>query len=328
MSKISIIIPVYNTKEILLKRCIDSILSQTFTDFEVILVNDCSTDNCPKICEDYAKKDSRIKIIHNQQNMGCPRSREIGLKEAKGEYIQFSDSDDWMEENMLEEMYNTLIINNSDMVCCDYCKYYEENNHFEKTQEEDIIDAVSAIKDVFSGKVWGVVWNKLTKKSILEQVIFPYYSFDFASDDTVITIQLLFHAQTITQVKKPLYHYYINPHLHNIKENVESVKNYTQIIEFLSEKYGDLSIFEPELSYRVNLSKSWLLQHKYAEIRAVLKDFYPESNKRIFSISQFYLNEFEKFRLFCAVYHMPFWLFRIYLKGKRFLRKIRKINFK
>jgi glycosyltransferase involved in cell wall biosynthesis len=325
MSKISIIIPLYNTKEILLKRCIDSILSQTFTDFEVILVNDCSTNNCPEICEDYARNDSRIRVVHNQRNIGAPQSREVGLKEAKGEYIQFADSDDRMENNMLEEMYNFLIINNSDMAYCDYWIHDEDNNRFEETQQDNIIDAVSAIKELFSGKVWGVIWNKLIKKSILEQIVFPSF---FMHDDIVITVQLLFYSQTIKQVKKPLYHYYIHPHNHNIKENVESVKNYTQIIAFLSEKYGDLSIFEPELSYRVNLRKSWLLQHKYAEIRAVLKEFYPESNNRIFSISQFYLNEFEKFRLFCAVYHLPFGLFRIYLKGKRFLRKIIKNNFK
>jgi glycosyltransferase involved in cell wall biosynthesis len=318
MPKISVIIPIYNTEELLLKRCIDSILSQTFTDFELILVNDCSTNNCPEICEDYAKKDSRIKIIHNQQNIGCPQSREVGLKEAISEYIQFFDSDDWMENDMLEELYGAAIINNSDIAYCDYYKHYEEENSVEATKLENIIDTTKAIRDIFLGKIWGIIWNRLTKKSIMEQIVFPSC---FMHEDIVITVQLLFYAQTINYVEKPLCHYYIHSHNHNIKENVESVKNYTQVIAFLSEKYGDLSIFEPELSYRVNLRKSWLLQHKYAEIRAILKDFYPESNNRIFSISQFYLNEFEKFRLFCAVYHLPFWLFRIYLKGKKIIRK-------
>jgi glycosyltransferase involved in cell wall biosynthesis len=322
MSKISIIVPIFNTEEIQLKRGIDSILVQTFSDFELILVNDCSTNNCPEICEDYAKKDNRIKVIHNQQNIGCPQSRKVGLKEAKGEYIQFFDGDDWMEKNMLEELYGAAIINRSDMVFCDHYEHDEVKNSFKERRHGDIIDTTRTIRDVLLGKVWGTVCNKLIKKSILEQIVFPSC---FMHEDEVITIQVLSYAQTINYVEKPLCHYYIHPHDHNIKENIETVKNYTQIVKFLSEKYGDISLFEPELSYRINLRKSWLLQHKYPEIRAVLKNFYPESNNRIFSISMRYLSETDKFRLFCAVYHLPFWLFRIYLKGKKMIRKIRKL---
>jgi glycosyltransferase involved in cell wall biosynthesis len=109
--KISVIVPVYNT-ELFIKRCIDSIIGQTFTDFEVILVNDNSTDKSPEICGEYANTDNRIKVIHNAVNRGSSVSRKTGLDIASGTYIQFIDSDDWIEQNMCERLYSTAVSGN------------------------------------------------------------------------------------------------------------------------------------------------------------------------------------------------------------------------
>jgi glycosyltransferase involved in cell wall biosynthesis len=117
--EISVIVPVYNVEKYI-HRCIDSILAQTFTDFECILVDDYSSDNSLSICEEYAKKDTRIRIIRNEQNRGLPQVRKIGFAIASGGYILYIDSDDWIENNMLEKMYGKAVSADYDIVWCNY----------------------------------------------------------------------------------------------------------------------------------------------------------------------------------------------------------------
>lgn len=114
--KISCIVPVYNVEKYL-RRCVDSILNQTFTDFELILVDDGSLDNSPAICDEYAVKDSRIKVIH-KVNGGVSSARNVGLDVAKGEWICFVDSDDLIEADYMQKMYEAAINNNSDFIMC------------------------------------------------------------------------------------------------------------------------------------------------------------------------------------------------------------------
>src|SRR5690625_1367019 len=116
--EISIIVPVYNLEDYLHK-CIDSILAQTFTNFELILVNDGSTDRSSEICEEYASIDHRIRVIH-KKNGGVASSRNAGLEVAKGEYIGFVDNDDYINEYMFETLYNNARTYSSDILFCDY----------------------------------------------------------------------------------------------------------------------------------------------------------------------------------------------------------------
>lgn len=115
MIKISVIIPVYNVEEYL-KECLDSVINQTLKEIEIICIDDCSTDSSYSILEEYAKKDSRIVLIKNKENMGVGYNRNIGIKEAKGEYIGFIDSDDYISEDYYENLYNTAKKYNSDVV--------------------------------------------------------------------------------------------------------------------------------------------------------------------------------------------------------------------
>jgi len=126
MPKISVIVPVYNVEKYLAK-CIDSILAQTFTDFECILINDGSPDNSPAICDEYAKKDERMKVIH-KENGGVSSARNTGLDIAQGEWITFADSDDWVDENYLELMYSNAIKNNCDLSICGFKSVDEKGN--------------------------------------------------------------------------------------------------------------------------------------------------------------------------------------------------------
>ena len=119
---ISVIIPIYNVEEFLPK-CIDSVLNQTLKNVEIILVDDGSTDNSSIICDEYALLDNRITVIH-KKNEGLSASRNIGIDVAKGNYLAFVDSDDWIEESMFEIMYNTIVTNDADMVVCNYYEDY------------------------------------------------------------------------------------------------------------------------------------------------------------------------------------------------------------
>ena len=114
--KVSILVPIYNVEKYL-SRCIESVLSQDFRDYELILVDDGSPDRCPQICDEYAKKDSRIKVIH-KKNGGLSDARNIGLDIATGEYVMFIDSDDFVDIDMMESMMNNMIDNNVDLVVC------------------------------------------------------------------------------------------------------------------------------------------------------------------------------------------------------------------
>jgi glycosyltransferase involved in cell wall biosynthesis len=107
-TKVSIIVPVYKVEQYL-ERCVDSILSQTFTQFECILIDDCSPDNCPALCDEYAKRDARVKVIHKPRNEGLPQARKTGFDNSSGDYIQFVDSDDWIEPDMTERLYAAAI---------------------------------------------------------------------------------------------------------------------------------------------------------------------------------------------------------------------------
>ena len=106
---ISIIVPVYNTAKYL-EKCLASILAQTFTEYECILIDDNSQDTSLEICDSYAKKDNRIKVFHNKKNAGSSLSRKIGLTAAKGDYIVYIDSDDWIENSMIEKMYQKAVV--------------------------------------------------------------------------------------------------------------------------------------------------------------------------------------------------------------------------
>lgn len=118
MPQISIIVPVYKA-EAYLHRCVDSILAQTFTDFELLLIDDGSPDKSGEICDEYAQKDSRVRVIH-KENGGVSSARQRGLDESVGEYTIHADPDDWVEPGMLDELYNKAKEEDADMVICDF----------------------------------------------------------------------------------------------------------------------------------------------------------------------------------------------------------------
>ena len=118
MPKISVIVPVYKAEKYI-RRCVDSILAQTFTDFELLLVDDGSPDNSGAICDEYAARDSRVKVFH-KENGGVSSARQMGLDNSLGEYVIHADPDDWVEPDMLQELYSEAQQSGADMVICDF----------------------------------------------------------------------------------------------------------------------------------------------------------------------------------------------------------------
>lgn len=170
---ISIIVPVYNTEKFLSK-CIESILNQTFKDFELILVDDGSLDLCPKICDEYAQKDARIKVIH-KKNGGLSDARNAGIEAACGEYLGFVDSDDYIKENMYEVLYNLISEYQADISIC-MAVSVDENS--------EPVWGGKATTAVFNGKdaLYAMIferrfavnsWNKLYKRELFGELRFP-----------------------------------------------------------------------------------------------------------------------------------------------------------
>lgn len=209
MPKISIIMPVYNVENYL-ENSIKSVLNQTFTDIELILVNDGSTDSSLEICKYYGNRDSRIHII-DKTNGGLSSSRNAGLDVAKGEYIGFIDSDDYIHPQMYEVLYDEIIKYNSDLSICNFEKVY---NHDEKllksklqTKEDSkVLSNIEALHQLRGENaiIFTVSWNKLYKKNIFDDLRFEL---GFIHEDEFIIHRILYSAKTVVYKNINLYFY-------------------------------------------------------------------------------------------------------------------------
>lgn len=199
---ISVIVPVYNVEKYL-HCCLDSILAQTYKNWECILVDDGSTDASGKICDEYKKKDSRIKVFH-KENSGISATREFAIQHACGMYIQFVDSDDWIDSNMLERMYQESIKKNSDIIGCNFIEEYEESQVKHDTYYNN--------KEEFLHKViannWGVLWKIMFKRQLFvdKNIHFPK-NINGGEDYYVVTLLLLSANRTSCIKNFYPYHY-------------------------------------------------------------------------------------------------------------------------
>ena len=169
MTKYSVIIPVYNV-ESYIYQCVNSVVSQTYKNIEIILVDDGSPDKCPKICDEIANKDSRVKVIH-KENGGLSSARNEGLKLAKGDYIVFVDSDDWLDNEYIEKINNVIMNRAIDVVVVKVKSYFEDNNLYQDrfyNLNEGIITGTQAFGHLYSKtNFWGAAWQFVVKKEFL-----------------------------------------------------------------------------------------------------------------------------------------------------------------
>lgn len=202
---ISVIVPIYNVADYL-PRCLDSILKQTYDNLEIILVDDGSTDNCGSICDSYAKEDNRIKVIH-KANGGLSSARNAGLDIAKGDYISFIDSDDFIDESMYETMLKALKSNDADVCLCSYDRVNDNNEFFGITSYNDaVLSRDDAYEMLVQGNVYFVIaCNKLYKKEIFNGLRFMEGKIH---EDEQLIHHIYGKCEKIVTLSDVLYHYY------------------------------------------------------------------------------------------------------------------------
>jgi glycosyltransferase involved in cell wall biosynthesis len=214
MDKISIIIPAYNVENYI-DKCIESIINQTYENIEIIIINDGSTDDTRKICEEFKKKDNRIIVI-NKENSGVSIARNIGLKAITGKYIAFVDSDDWIEKDYCETMYYSMIENNVDLVMCGRVNEIKATKRFNSGC--GLPDGYYKVDEIISEvicpqryKIAITPHSKLFKASIIIDNL--YFQEDLKYDeDYIFNINYLYKASSVMSIgSKFLYHYRTNP---------------------------------------------------------------------------------------------------------------------
>lgn len=203
---ISVIVPVYNVEQYL-PRCLDSILSQTYTNLEVILVDDGSPDHCGAICDAYAQKDSRVRVVH-QQNAGIGRTRNVGLALCTGDYLTFVDSDDILYPDAIRQLYDRARYDCSDMVIANYVRLYEDGSA--SAPFHDFSDSALTKKELLDlMSVFVAVpfcsWGKLYSRACMEGIEYPPVR---VGEDTLIFPQVVDRCTCISTVSAPLYAYF------------------------------------------------------------------------------------------------------------------------
>ena len=203
---ISIIVPIYKVEKTL-RKALDSILAQTFTNYELILVNDGSPDNCPAICEEYAAKYPHIKLI-NKENGGLSSARNAGLAIAEGEYTIFIDPDDYVDAEGLDRLYDTAIKENADITICDL---YQEDEYSRKylQQKPTSLESAQLLKDLFH-HIGGFTWNKLIRRSLYTELGISYPNNIYGCEDQYVMAQFFKHDLKIAYCPVAFYHYMYN----------------------------------------------------------------------------------------------------------------------
>jgi len=279
--KVSIIIPVYNVEKYIAE-CAHSLFKQTYQNIEFIFVDDASPDNSMYILEktigEYSNRKEQIILIRNEKNEGSSLARKIGLEKSTGDYIIGTDSDDWLEADMIEKMVNKAISEDFDIVWCDYFK--NDNcimNDYPKNNNK-----IGIFKGLFNGDFMGSVWNKLVRRDVYSNEI--YFPNVMMLDDFVISVQNIYYANKIGILDIALYHYRENPYSlmqdksKAAKRLIESYENIKWIVNFLENKFNnDLDFLEPQLSNRVNYLKIDIIITKETRDLKKLDELYPKS---------------------------------------------------
>lgn len=272
MPKVSIIIPVYKV-ETTIHKCLDSFLAQTLKEWEIVLVDDGSPDRSGQICDEYATKDSRFRIIH-QQNAGVSAARQAGLETVTGEYVIHSDPDDWVEPQMLEELYRKAVAEDADIVICDMYKDFGDKCLYYK---QDVTDTNphSILNDMFRNNIHGSCCNKLIKHSCINKYEAKFPKGVNYCEDVCFLVQLLKHNIKVTYLNKAFYHYVQNQGSITNAYTIETLKTHQQYVQFLAEQLPEDSLpvvtskeFVKKLAYRNAVLSNSDFKKLYPEIKS------------------------------------------------------------
>lgn len=324
--KLSIVVPIYNSEKSL-KKCIESLINQTYKNIEIILVNDGSLDKSLEICNDYKKNDDRIKII-NQKNQGAAIARKNGIENSTGDLISFVDSDDCICLDMYEKIIKELILTKSDISICGYYFDYggklvpsfdKKKHHFKK----DLL--INYLKYDY---IECMLWNKVFKRELFINIKYENHK---KGEDLLLCIQLINNAHAMCYYNEPLYYYYVNPNsIMRSKFKIDSLDEliiYDKQYNFFKQNINKFDEYEEYLVYKklncvIRIIRNMCDDLSYIKHRKVLKNLYYEMiglydkihNKTIIlPILHGYYKKIKNFKYFYLTY--------IYLYNK--LRKIK-----
>lgn len=239
---ISVIVPVYNVRNYL-RKCVFSIIKQTYQNLEIILVDDGSTDGSDIIVDDLRKEDKRIKVYH-KKNGGLSDARNYGIDRASGDLLAFVDSDDYLDKEMYETLYNNLIINNCDISICGRNIVYENGKKINKVNKDirKVMNTKEALIELNSYKYFDMsACDKLFRKNVFKDIRFPYGK---KCEDYYTMYKLISNSKFICYNSKPLYNYYQRPN--SISRNTKFDNSYIKASESQVEFF---EIYYPEIAY-------------------------------------------------------------------------------
>ena len=250
--KISIITPVYNAERYLSK-CIDSIISQSYKDWELLLIDDGSSDHSGEICDRYSELDNRIKTFH-KINGGVSSARQLGTDNATGEYIIHVDSDDWVERDMLKDLYEKAVTDNADMVICDYYIDYA-NKSTKVKQMPSAMDHRTVLKESFLN-LHGSCCNKLIKSTFYKENGIRFPENMHLCEDLYVIVSILKRNLKITYIPSAYYHYIQDNNQNSLTKAVNSSYEYdkfllTEFCKLVSEYTDILKLCRQKFSFQI-----------------------------------------------------------------------------
>lgn len=282
---LSVIIPIYNVEQYL-DRCMESIVNQTYKNLEIIMVDDGSPDNCPKLCDEWAKRDNRIIVIH-KQNGGLSDARNMGLSIATGEYIAFVDSDDFVDLDMYRTMIEALERTDSDISTCG--RYLYRNGEISERYtscKEMLLTATQAICELLrGGLIEEAAWDKVYKKDLFNGIVFPVGEIN---EDLPIMPHLFERANKIVCTGKPFYYYCANTgsitHEPYDEKKRIVIKHIKEVSNYIENKYPELKGAVGEFQGRYSGS-FLIIFNQNNDLKKIYKDdyqFYKSLCKRNF----------------------------------------------
>ena len=312
---VSIIVPIYNVQEYL-PQCLDSILQQTYINLEIILVDDGSPDNCPAICDNYAKKDSRIRVIH-KENGGLSDARNAGLSVMTGEYLMFVDSDDLLPKNAVSALYNLAVEYNSELVIGSHRKFVDITDLDDSIIKSNTVSYLSKKESICHMFQNGCAsWGRLYRADVHQSITFPIGEIN---EDEAIVLKILDKCNSVIITDECVYHYRTRPEsittssfslkkldwYRHCKANLEWIReHYPELEEYAAIRYrssimyslNELALFDP-------------LQETY--VNELMTDL--KSNRKLFKILP--SSRSEKLRAFLLT-SFPFGVYRFIVRRR------------
>ena len=282
---VSIIVPIYKV-EAHIEKCVKSLMEQTYQTIEFLFVDDCTPDQsitlAKKIVDQFPKRVADVKFLEHKENKGLPAARNTGLSVAKGDYVFHCDSDDWIDENMIENMVRAIVDTEADIVYSDFYLSFHKNERY--MNQPSYSNAVDCIKAMLDGSMKFNVWNKLIRRSLYTEydIVFPA-GHSMGEDMTII--KLFCHADTVAHIPNAYYHYMqtnMNAFTKQVSEQqlADVQENVNSLIAYLTKVFGQRK-FEDEVNFfKLNMKLSFLITLDTQQYKR-WSTWYPEANEYI-----------------------------------------------